>query len=81
MRRFPLVISTAVLVLCLAPTTGHAAGVGGRVTSRVAPADIPIPPPVASGQLAVVGTLRDGETVAAVGLRWSPAASPTAIGC
>jgi hypothetical protein len=65
-----------VLVLCLVPTTGHAAGVGGRVTSRVAPADIPIPPPVASGQLAIVGTLRDGETVAAGGLQWSPPALP-----
>ncbi|HXY72799.1 MAG TPA: endo alpha-1,4 polygalactosaminidase [Actinomycetota bacterium] len=73
MRRFSIAMAVAALVLCLVPAGAQASGAGGRAQ----PHDGTIPPPVATGTLAIGGFPQDGRTVSAVDVTWRPPALPT----
>lgn len=72
MRRTLLTMTVAAVVLSLVPTGAQAGRALRPAATRVAPGNVSIPLPIARGRLAIGGSLRDGGTVAALGLRWRP---------
>jgi Glycoside-hydrolase family GH114 len=75
-RRSSLAITVAAVVLSLVPAGAQAGAAAQPDATQAASADTSIPPPTSWGRLSIGGTLRDGETVRALGLRWQPPQLP-----